>query len=383
MTNQKSALLRVLSRIDSRLRNMQSFPRLRRGGVPRIVPYRGYGTPEVLHVRGRVLRSPQVRPAIAGDASWRNLLHVLRRLASDNVPGARVRARSGGVEWEGTADAEGYLDFRMEMAVPPDSVQGWHPVSLELMEPRPPSDHGTRATARVLIPPATAEFGVISDIDDTVIQTDVINLLRMARMVLLTNAHTRLPFEGVAAFYRALQEGRTGATGNPIFYVSSSPWNLYDLLEEVFEVHGVPAGPLFLKDYDLSREVLLSSGHHRHKQAAIRALFAAYPTLPWVLVGDSGQQDPEIYRYVVREHPGRVLAVYIRDVTSEQRDREVHAIAEEVSALGVEMLPVQNTTTAAAHAIARGFIRAEEMPSIQIEKAKDEAAPDPLESILE
>jgi phosphatidate phosphatase APP1 len=86
-----------------------------------------------------------------------------------------------------------------------------------------------------------------------VLQSSVTNFLKMARMVLLGNAHTRLPFEGVAAFYRALQRGASGGEFNPIFYVSNSPWNLYDLLEDFMDVHGVPAGPLFLRDWSRRR----------------------------------------------------------------------------------------------------------------------------------
>jgi phosphatidate phosphatase APP1 len=79
-------------------------------------------------------------------------------------------------------------------------------------------------TGSVLVPPAGASFGVISDIDDTVVETQVTDRLAMALTVLLRNAHTRLPFKGVAAFYTALHQGRSGEDRNPIFFVSGSPW---------------------------------------------------------------------------------------------------------------------------------------------------------------
>jgi phosphatidate phosphatase APP1 len=108
------------------------------------------------------------------------------------------------------------------------------------------------------------------------------------------------------------------------------------------DVHGVPEGPLFLKDW--SPTVL---GKHRvHKLEIIRRLLRTYPDLPFVLIGDSGEEDPEIYSQVVREHPGRVRAIYIRDVTSAERDAEVRAIAAEVRGLGVEMVAVPDTATA-------------------------------------
>jgi phosphatidate phosphatase APP1 len=203
----------------------------------------------------------------------------------------------------------------------------------------------------------------------------------MLRLVLLTNAHTRLPFAGIAAFYRSLHSGAAGPFTNPLFYVSSSPWNFYDLLDEVFEVHDIPAGPLFLKDYGLARDLLLSRGHLEHKIAAIDHIFAAHPQLRFVLVGDSGQQDPEIYREAVRRHPGRVEAIYIRDVSSESRDRAVRTIAADIASLGVEMVLVQDTITAAEHAAEHGLIDPAALPEIRGERADDLAAPGPFEGV--
>ena len=74
------------------------------------------------------------------------------------------------------------------------------------------------------------------------VRSSATNALKMAWIVLLNNAHTRLPFAGVNVFYEALQRGAEGRDLNPIFYVSSSPWNIYDLLEDFLDVHGVPAG---------------------------------------------------------------------------------------------------------------------------------------------
>jgi phosphatidate phosphatase APP1 len=152
-----------------------------------------------------------------------------------------------------------------------------------------------------------------------VVRSGATNMLKMAWIVFLNNAHTRLPLEGVIAFYQALQRGVNGRDYNPIFYVSSSSWNIYDVLEDFLSVHGVPAGPLFLKDWSPTT----LEKHKAHKLAVIRTLLRTYPELPFVLIGDSGEEDPEIYRQAVREHPGRILAIYIRDVTTGERDAEV------------------------------------------------------------
>lgn len=379
----KKIIARALSEVEAVVDWTRDRVRGERGRGPfRIVPYRGHGTGDALHIRGRVLEGTPVPAASAEDSAWRNFVHTVRRIESDEVPAARVRARAGGTVVDTLADDEGYFDVRIQPATGQHTSHIWHPVELELLDPVAEGAEPARATGRVVVPPATARFGVISDIDDTVVKTDVANLLSMLRLVLLTNAHTRLPFEGVAAFYRALHAGASGRDVNPIFYVSSSPWNFYDLLDEVMAVHGIPAGPLFLKDYGISRDLLLSVGHREHKLASIREILDAHSHLSFILIGDSGQEDPEIYREVVREYPGRVLAVYIRDVTSAGRDREVHSIAEEVARDGAEMVLVRDTVAAAVHARGRGFIEEAAIPEIQGARRREEKEPGPIESVV-
>ena len=234
----------------------------------------------------------------------------------------------------------------------------------------------------VLVPPSDCDFGVISDIDDTVVRTQATNLLKMARITFLGNARTRLPFKGVAAFYQALQQGPAEDGRNPLFYVSSSPWNLYDLLVHFFELQGIPQGPLLLRDLGLDREKFIQTGHRHHKRAQIERLFLRYPDLAWILIGDSGQKDPEIYRDVVRRHPGRVLAIYIRDVSRRRRDRAVRALGDAASDEGVPLHLVADTAEAAEHAAASGFITPGAVAAVRQDRDRDAAAPTEVERLV-
>ena len=316
--------------------------------------YRGHGTPKLVMLRARVLERPGVVRASARDSARRNLRNMARRFLSDEVPGARVTARFAGIERELVADEEGYVELRLELPTSLHDRAAWHDVELELTWPPTPKQGTVRATGRVLVP-GNASYAVISDLDDTVIQTGVTRLLTMLRVALLSNAHTRLPFEGVAAFYRALQHGPDAHAWNPIFYVSASPWNLADVLEDFMDLHGVPRGPLFLRDWS---PFTVRGGTRRHKLEVIDGLMETYPDLPFVLIGDSGEHDPEIYLQVVRAHPGRVKAVYIRDVTSGKRTAEVEVIAAELREHGVDLVHDDDTEAAALHARANGLIAA-------------------------
>ena len=329
-----------------------------------ILPYRGHGTTRELFLKGRVLEESGITRAGYNDTVWRNVLNMARRFASDEVAGARVRATFGGLQTETTADVEGFFGVRFQLTEPLDGRTGWYQVELELVSPPSPGGRKVRSKGHVLVPRG-ARFGVISDLDDTVVRSSATSVLKMAWIVVRNNAHTRLPFEGVAAFYRALQLGPDSKASNPVFYVSSSPWNIYDMLVDFLNVHGVPPGPLFLKDWSLS----VLGKHREYKMGVIRRLLRIYEDLPFVLIGDSGEEDPEIYLQSVREHQGRIMAVYIRDVTSVERDAEVRAMAHEARKLGTEMVAVTDTTAASEHAASIGLIAPNAIAAVRSESA--------------
>ena len=314
-----------------------------------------------------------ITPAGERDSLWRNLVNSYRRIESDPLPNARIRATVGGTSAELTADDEGFFSAWVDLPTPVVAPDGWIPIGLELLSP---TEHGLPALgeSEALLAPPSARFITISDMDDTVLQSHVTSLVQAFRTVLLGNARTRLPFPGVAAFYRALHAGASGGEQNPIAYVSSSPWNLYDLLTDFLDHQQIPRGPLTLRDWDLNREALGRSRLHRFKDAAIRDIMRAYSTLPVILVGDSSQQDPEIYRDVVREFPDRVLAIYIRDVkrTSERR-AAIAALIAEVEASHSVLVLAEDTMAAARHAAERGLIDPKALMEISGEKQMDDA----------
>jgi phosphatidate phosphatase APP1 len=347
-----------------------------RGGrrEPRqVVPYRGFGTRNEVFLTGRVLANAAARTVSAGDAWWRNLAHMFQHLESDEVPGARVRVRVAGHAVEAVTDEEGYYRAWIEdAALPGDRL--WHDAHVETVGAD--GRAGVRATGRVLVPTSHAEYGVISDLDDTVIRTEATRLLRMLKRTLLENAYTRLPFPGVAEFYAGLHAGASGGASNPIFYVSSSPWNLYPVLTEFLDHQSVPAGPLMLRDWGVSDRGILPTSHGDHKLGAIRQILDAYSALPFILIGDSGQQDPEIYRDVVHEYGGRILAVYIRDVSaSPVRAGAIGELAEEVRSAGSELLLSDDTLAGARHAAQRGRVREETVAAVAAAVSSSGARP--------
>ncbi|RIJ41805.1 App1 family protein [Pontibacter oryzae] len=338
-----------------------------------IVTYRSYGTPERLYVKGRVLVDKGIRQSEENDTTWENLMNMYRRFESDEIPNARVQLSLQGQQHEITTDAEGYFVLNLQPESPLELDDIWHPINIELIEaPVHDFKSGITETAHVLVPPPDAEYGIISDIDDTIVRTGATSLLQTGRNVLLNNAHSRIPFHGVAQFYRSLQLGRNGKRNNPFFYVSSSPWNNYDLLYHFLELNEIPQGPLLLRDFGIDENKFLKSDHMSHKYKEIENILITYPHLNFILIGDSGQADATIYSEVVKNHPGRIMAIYIRDVNVENRSKAVTLLADTLKKEGeVEMVLVKDTAAAAAHAAECGFIFTEEVEEVEKEAELD------------
>jgi phosphatidate phosphatase APP1 len=372
-------LAKLASRVDGRLDAQREKLGLGASRTARIEPYLGFGRPDRLWVKGRVLRGMPVPPAREGDSLWLNLSASLQRFESDEVPGAKVRVRYPGGEQLLTADREGYVECWVDPRPPLSGAAPWHRVEMELVEPANP-DGPYRTQARVLVPPATARLGVISDLDDTVVRTDVASRVRMMKNVFFGNAHTRMPFPGVAAFYRALERGGGPFAHNPVFYVSSSPWNLFEVLAEFLELRRIPAGPLLLRDWGVSSVDPGEGGHAGHKSRHIATILGLYPALPFILVGDSGQEDPEIYHRAVHQHPERILAVYIRNVSRHpERVEAIRALAAEVEKAGSTLILADDTLAAARHAASRGWIDPAALPEIgDVAHAEDQPRADAL-----
>ncbi len=312
-----------------------------------ILPYLGYGTARRAVVCGRVLEDEGFAGPGRPERRLRNLTEFFKRLESDEVPHAAINV--DGVR--STSDREGYFHVGLAGRF----KAGWNDIAVELAA-RPE----VRATARVMVPSRRARFGVISDIDDTVVYSHVTNKLRMILTVALSSVRTRKPFAGVAAFYRALHRNV-----NPFFYVSKSPWNLYAPLVEYLELQGLPAGPLLLRDFGWRMP-------KQHKETALAEILGTYPKLPFVLIGDSGEHDPEIYAGIVHRFKDRIRAIYIRSVHRKaKRAAAIEKLVTEVAKTGCQLVLAPNTEVAAAHAAAEGLIGVEDLKKVRSDRSAD------------
>jgi phosphatidate phosphatase APP1 len=274
----------------------------------RILAYAGYRNAMRLRLGGRVVSYE--KPLDAGEGLLTRLRAMMAIYNSKELSGVAVRFEGYGQTCDLVTDEEGYfaLDLPITLALP-DTTR-WEQVTLST-----PGREAQKPTVQVPImaPGADHFWGIISDIDDTVIETGATNLFKNWKRVLVEQPGDRLAVPGASTLYKMIARDHV-APARPFFYVSSSPWNLYGFITEFMELNGIPHGPMFLKDYGIDASKLIDAGHDAHKLAAIESILRFYPDFRFILIGDNGQRDVTIYAKAVEDFGSQVAAVFIRDV---------------------------------------------------------------------
>jgi phosphatidate phosphatase APP1 len=312
----------------------------------RIEPYVGHGGAEGVLVRGRVLDDPPPSEAVEGEGVGAAVHRTVRNFVTDELPGVPLRVTVADATVETVTDAEGYFLARLH----PDTdrlTSPWTSGTVELGGEYRGVTDPHRTPLQVRVPGPDATFGIVSDVDDTILQTGVQRLRHMVRQTLTGSALTRTPFEGAPELYRDLAGG-----ANPVFYVSSSPWNLHAFLMAFLRHREFPLGPVLLRD-------LLGTHGWEHKYGRIREILGLHRDLPFVLLGDSGERDPEIYADIVRAFPGRILAVYIREVRLDPGDGRVEEVSSAWSP-DVPFVLAADSDAVRRHATGLGLIAADQ-----------------------
>jgi len=211
--------------------------------------------------------------------------------------------------------------------------------------------------------------GLIEDLSITlqrsVIRTGIAAPLQNIRTVVESDPEARVAFPGLAALYRALQQGDGQSAEKPIFYVSSGSWKLYDLITRFKALNGIPRGPVFMDDWGLDETRWFKSSHGAHKTATIDRIMETYPDLDFILVGDSGQHDAEIYAKALQDHGNRIRGIWIRDVSDDARDAQVLRVLEAGRAAGASIHAETDLLQAATDAATRGWITQDALDTVR------------------
>ena len=270
----------------------------------RIIVYAGFGTPTGFVLSGRVLEDKGERSQDTKRGRFRNLVDTVKAMETDEITDVRVEVRVGTATYVARTDDDGV--FRVEATGLKTPLEvGELTVRVKLIDDE---DHPTRpATGIVYVLVDAPGLAVISDFDDTVAESGVTDKKRLIYKTFTRNAADMKPVPGASAAFEAA--GKAGARA--FFYVSGSPQNLYERITAFLSLQKLPLGPIMLKNFGSDK----LTDQRGYKKGRIRRLMKAFPKLRFVLVGDSGEQDPEIYRDIDKELPGRVAGIVIRRVS--------------------------------------------------------------------
>lgn len=338
----------------------------------RIVSFIGHGGAEDAVVRGRVVDGHEPAEAVEGESVWAALKRNVARFRTNELPDVPLRIRVDDAEVETRTDGEGYFDLRLDADLGPDDAP-WTTGEARLAEPYRGIDTPHDTYIKLRVPGPDANVAIVSDVDDTLLDSGATNPLQMIRRTMTGSALTRRPVPGGPALYRALAGGASGGEENPFFYISSSAWNLHGFLTAFLRHNDFPTGPLMLRDLlgtDANRT------HSTMKRQHIDEVIDVHERLPVVLFGDSGQHDPQIYAEVVEENPDRIVAAYIRDVDAGPDDEGLEDLSDRYGVdADVPFLLAKDSTAIAEHAAAQGLLAEEDIAAV---KAAEEAARGPL-----
>ncbi len=311
----------------------------RRGWQPTLIPYTGYGTTTWVRVLGRVLLAPPdptsrrataptphgaaERPPRGGGARHTAQQPITaerqqsprgwRRFVTTPLAGAEVHCDIDGHEHRLYTDVGGYFDAVLPAPLEP----GWHDLVLR-------TGTGRTVVTRVFVLADGQQWGMVSDIDDTVLVTHLPRPLIAAWNTFVQRESARVPVAGMADLYRRLLAEHPGTM---VVYLSTGAWNVAPTLTRFLSRHGFPEGPLLLTDWGPTNTGWFRSGQ-AHKRAALRRLADDMPQVRWLLVGDDGQHDPAIYAEFARTAGDRVRAIAIRKLTAAQHLLSGHAADE-------------------------------------------------------
>ncbi|GGH48076.1 App1 family protein [Microbacterium album] len=283
-----------IARLERRIHAWRERHARRRGRRPTVLVFPGYGGDGWVRVLGRVLIVPPGKRTATGELAsvrgWRSFIGI-------PIGYATVTIELGGRTHEVVADRGGVIDARIEAELEP----GWQTVSMSVEGSEP-------AQARVQIVSPEVDFGVVCDVDDTVMVTALPRPLLAAWNSFVLDEHARQPVPGMAVLLDRLTRSRPGT---PMIYLSTGAWNVAPTLTRFLSRHLFPAGSLLLTDWGPTHDRWFRSGTE-HKLTNLRRLAEEFPGVEWLLIGDDGQHDDDIYTRFTSEYPNSVAGVAIR-----------------------------------------------------------------------
>ena len=250
-------------------------------------------------IEGRIIKRRKIRHFSFEDGWRKNLVRSLSHLINRERKCVPFSLIFGDFEHAGTTDNEGYF----KVTIPANEcIAGWQTVRVQ--------SKLAHNTGQCLVLDSRVNIGVITDLDDTILVSEVTKRIRLLTNTFLKNPLQREAVIGAAKVY---QQFLYEHPHTPIFYLSATPRQFYAFVQGFLTHYGFPAGIVITRR--LSNDQARDSFHVKHyKTKKIEAIFSALPHMKFKLIGDDGEHDPAIYHDIQTRFPNQVESVWIRRI---------------------------------------------------------------------
>jgi phosphatidate phosphatase APP1 len=283
-----------------------------------IVFFQTYGNEQEVKIKGRVIESDDKSSETSLDSDIKNFFRNLDILNNNEIENINVDINFNGKVIKTKTDDDGIFEITVKnfgkITTGFNNVVGQ--VSKE--QNKYVSD---KAIGKITIQEKNdITFGVISDIDDTIQKSYAPNKLKAVKTLLFNNYKTQEKIMGTSELYNILDKKSDGKVDGDLYYISGSPMQLNQRIESFLDYNNFPDGSIELKKMGLGKNDDSPTKQIDYKLNKLRALFDEYPNKKFILFGDSGEKDPEIYKQISKEYPSRVIAIYINNVTNDDKN---------------------------------------------------------------
>lgn len=296
----------------------------------KIIGYRGIANKNRLIISGHAFEKHKVRDTHPHHGRRRNLKQTLQRFRARPLKWTVIEVRVNGKISKVRTDKRGYFTCELSHKI---DKPGWY--IYELYWKR-----NDKIVQGEYYLSDEHETGVISDIDDTLLVSHSTRIVRKLALLLFRNAHTRKTIPFLTSWHAHLRDLHETEDPKDFFYVSNSEWNLYDFLHDFFTINELPKGVFFLQNLKKGLRDIVSSGkvNHSHKQNSIEFLMRFYPNKPFILVGDNGQKDMEIYADIVTKYSKRIKGVLIRKLPYIKNEKRIKRYQQSIEGFNVPFI---------------------------------------------
>ncbi len=293
-------------------------------------PYMGYCNGSRIYLKGRVYKS-RVNVDENEYSFFNNLLNSIFRFGTIELCNKVVEISFAGNTLTCQTDKEGYFEIDDTLKKPLSAQENeWLKAELEVHL----GAERLLSEVHVRHHRPSDELIIISDIDDTIMQSFVSSLFKVKMMyyTFTKSPFQRKPIKQMDRLMNRLMD--EVYQKRSLFYVSNSPWNIYDFLTRFLDIYHFPKGPLFLRDY--GRQMLFrNSNDPIHKLVTIKRLLEFFPENKVLLFGDSAENDVYYYLQMADSFPDRIRGIFIHDIGKRKHKQQIYRLIQERSDVNI------------------------------------------------